>query len=202
MWSGSCARSGGLPDPHAPLPLWEGSGEGFVLHGRSRRPHPTRKGRGASAIQFSRPRSPRAITCAWISAAPSKIDRMRASQSTRLIGVLHRVAVAAMDLQRAVGIGEGHARGEQLRHPRLDIATLPGVLPPRGEIRQLADQHRFGRHPGELVAPTRGNARIDVPNCLPVARVAGAELQRVLRHAQRARARSGCARSRTSPSTA
>ena len=29
--------------------------------------------------------SPRAITCAWISAAPSKMFRMRASHSTRLI---------------------------------------------------------------------------------------------------------------------
>ena len=31
------------------------------------------------------PMSPRAITCAWISAAPSKMLRMRASHSTRLI---------------------------------------------------------------------------------------------------------------------
>ena len=47
---------------------------------------------------------------------------------------LHRIAVAAVDLQRAVGVGERDSRGLQLRLARLDITTLSGVLPPRGVV--------------------------------------------------------------------
>ena len=37
-------------------------------------------------LYLPRPNSPRAMICAWISAAPSKMFRMRASHSTREIG--------------------------------------------------------------------------------------------------------------------
>ena len=40
---------------------------------------------GSVLLQFLPCNFPRAITCAWISAAPSKMLRMRASHSTRLI---------------------------------------------------------------------------------------------------------------------
>ena len=41
---------------------------------------------GTGAGWSDYPSSRRAMTCAWISAAPSKMFRIRASQSTRLIG--------------------------------------------------------------------------------------------------------------------
>jgi hypothetical protein len=39
----------------------------------------------SSVLQSARDSRPRPTTCAWISAAPSKMFRMRASHSTRLI---------------------------------------------------------------------------------------------------------------------
>ena len=74
---------------------------------------------------------PAAITWAWISAAPSKMLRMRASHSTRLMGYSIGIAVAAMDLQRVVGVGPGDAGGQQLGHAGLDVAA-PVAGPSRG----------------------------------------------------------------------
>src|SRR5690606_2543553 len=52
--------------------------------------------------------------------------------------VFQRIAVAAVDLQRRVGIAPGDAGGEQLGHAGLDAAAATLILLPRGEIGQLA----------------------------------------------------------------
>src|SRR5689334_19521538 len=48
--------------------------------------------------------------------------------------VLGRVAVAAMDLKRVVGVRPCHAGGQQLRHAGFDVATPVLVLLARGEV--------------------------------------------------------------------
>src|SRR5262249_54457386 len=68
---------------------------------------------------------------------------------------LEREAVAAVDLDRIVGVGPGDAGGEQLRHAGLEVAALAGILLPRGEIGELARDHDLDRHHRDLV----GNAR-------------------------------------------
>src|SRR6185437_16401396 len=69
--------------------------------------------------------------------------------------VFEGVAVAAMDLQRVVGIGPGGARGDQLRHAGLDVAAPLAILLARGEIGELARDHGLDRHPGELAEDAR-----------------------------------------------
>src|ERR1041385_2891020 len=62
------------------------------------------------------------------------------------------VAVAAVDLERVVGIGPGGPRGRQLRHASLDVPAAVAVLLTRGEIRELARDHGLDCHPRELAA--------------------------------------------------
>src|SRR3954454_3275654 len=57
--------------------------------------------------------------------------------------VLGRVAVAAVDLERVVGVRPCDAGGQQLRHAGFDVATPVLILLARGEISELTDQHGF-----------------------------------------------------------
>src|SRR5579883_2569857 len=100
--------------------------------------------------------------------------------------IFERVAIAAMDLERVVGIGPGGARGQELRHPGLDVAAAVAVLLARGEICQLARDHGLDRHPGEL-AEDAGEGIDGFSELLAVERIAKAEFERVLRHAHGAR---------------
>src|SRR6516225_8086721 len=52
-----------------------------------------------------------------------------------------RKAVSAMDLDRVVGVGPSHPRGEELRHARLQIAALAGILLPGRKIGKLPRDH-------------------------------------------------------------
>ena len=81
--------------------------------------------------------------------------KMRASQSTRLIGIFEREAVAAVDLQRVIRRRPGHARGQQLGHACFEVAAVAAILLARGEIGELARDHGFGRHHGDLVRDAR-----------------------------------------------
>src|SRR4029078_7342550 len=94
------------------------------------------------------------MTWAWISAAPSKIDRMRASHRMREIGnsmakplppwictalsaLDQAMRDAARDMRAVVGVGPGDASGKQLRHPGFEIAAPSGILLTRGIISEL-----------------------------------------------------------------
>src|SRR3546814_20804090 len=61
--------------------------------------------------------------------------------------IFQRIAVAAVDLQRRVGVRPGGARGEQLGHPGFYVAALARILCARGGIAQLArgDEIEIGR---------------------------------------------------------
>src|SRR5271168_1374798 len=65
------------------------------------------------------------------------------------------IAVAAMDLQRVIGVRPGDPRGEQLGHAGLDVAAPVLVLLARREIGELARHHGLDRHPGELAGDAR-----------------------------------------------
>src|SRR6185369_8282039 len=69
--------------------------------------------------------------------------------------IFHRITIAAVDLQRVVGIRPGDSRGEQLGHSGLDIAAAVAVLLARGEVGALPRHHRFAGHPGELAGNPR-----------------------------------------------
>src|SRR5215510_7763896 len=108
-----------------------------------------------AALQLRSSSSRRAITSAWISAAPSKIDMMRASQSNRDTGNssakplppwICTALSAAAQATRAVQIHGGNG---------FEVAALAGILLPRREICELPRQHDFGRHHGELVSNAR-----------------------------------------------
>src|ERR1700676_1918248 len=59
---------------------------------------------------------------------------------------LERIAVAAMNLQRAVCIRPGDASGDQLGHASLDVAAPVAILLAGGKIGDLARHHDFDRH--------------------------------------------------------
>src|SRR3546814_15687079 len=48
--------------------------------------------------------------------------------------IFQRIAVAAVDLQRRVGVRPGGARGEQPGHPGFYVAALARIHSARGEI--------------------------------------------------------------------
>ena len=66
----------------------------------------------------------RAITCAWISPAPSKIFRMRASHSTRLIGYSSAKPLPPWICSALSAARPRDARRQQLGHAGLEIAAL------------------------------------------------------------------------------
>ena len=76
-----------------------------------------------------------------------------------------------MDLHGVVGGRPGYARREELGHAGLEIAAAPGILLPRGVVRELASDHDFGRHHRELVGDAReiGNRRRELHTALRVA---------------------------------
>ena len=96
------------------------------------------------------------MTWAWISAAPSKMLRMRASHKNAGNRVFQRKAVAAMDLQGIVGGRPGNPRTEQLGHAGFQVAAFAAVFLPGREIGQLARDHQLDGHQRNLSA-TRGN---------------------------------------------
>src|ERR1700683_1604286 len=66
-----------------------------------------------------------------------------------------RETVAAVNLHGVVGGRPGYTRREKLGHAGFEIAAPSGILLPRGVVSELAGDHDFRRHHGELV----GNAR-------------------------------------------
>ena len=106
--------------------------------------------------------SRRAITCAWISTRPSKIDRMRASHSTREIGYSSAKPLPPW-ICRALSAAPRDPGGEELRHAGLEVAAPPLVLGAAGEIGELARDVDLGGHEGSLSA-TRGKATSGLPN--------------------------------------
>ena len=66
-------------------------------------------------------------------------------------GVLHRVAVAAEDLQRVAGNFFNHVGCEQLGHASFQIGTLAGIFLLCCEVGELAGGFDVGRHVGQLV---------------------------------------------------
>ncbi len=122
------------------------------------------------------------MTWAWISAAPSKIDRMRASQSTRLIGYSSAKPLPPWICKRVVGGGPGDAGGEELGHAGLEVAAAAPVLLARGGVGELAGDHDLHGHDRELaVNAGEGDQRLaELP---AVAGIGEAEFERGLRHA-------------------
>src|SRR6476646_6102382 len=64
--------------------------------------------------------------------------------------VLLRVAVAAVDAEALLDALLAGLRGEQLRHPGLEVGALASVLHPRRLAGQQARRLDLGRHVGEL----------------------------------------------------
>src|SRR5262249_27793619 len=82
------------------------------------------------------------------------VEDARVAQNTAH-RIFHGVAVAAVDLQRVVGVAPGHARGQELGHAGLDVAAPGGVLLAGGEVGELAGDHGLDRHPGDLAGDAR-----------------------------------------------
>ena len=68
--------------------------------------------------------------------SPRKMLRIWASASTRLTGCFDCKACPAVDLYCVVGAGPRDARGDQLGHARLQVASAALVLRGRREPRQ------------------------------------------------------------------
>src|SRR5581483_684196 len=64
--------------------------------------------------------------------------------------VLLRIPVAAVDAKRLLGVRLGRLRGEQLRHPGLEVGPLAGVLHAGRFEGQQASRLEPGAHLGEL----------------------------------------------------
>src|SRR6476469_7729927 len=64
--------------------------------------------------------------------------------------VLLRVAVATVDAEALLDALLAGLRGEQLRHPRLEVGALAGVLQARGLAGEEAGGLHLGGHVGEL----------------------------------------------------
>jgi hypothetical protein len=124
----------------------------------------------------------RAITCAWISAAPFEdVEDARVAEDAA-DRVLDGIAVAAVDLQRVVGGGPGDLGGEQLGEAGLEVAAPLGVLLAGGEEGELARDLHLDRHPGEL-ARDAGEGGQRLLELLALLGIGEAELERVAGHA-------------------
>src|SRR6478672_5749155 len=104
----------------------------------------------------------RAMTWAWISAAPSKIDRMRASHNTRLTGYS-----SAKPLPPWIWSA---------------LSAAACVLLARGEISELAGKQDLGRHHHQLVRHAR-KAHDRLAELDALGAVAQPEVERGLGHA-------------------
>ena len=140
-----------------------------------------------TTAQFPPSSSRRAITCAWISAAPSKMLRMRASQRIREIGYSSAKPLPPWIWSALSADDPGDARGEELRHAGLDVAPFPGVLRARGEVGELARGQHLGRHDRELVADARERREAASRTGPARSRSASPDRARRLRDADRAR---------------
>src|ERR1700749_4737735 len=69
--------------------------------------------------------------------------------------ILECETIPAMDLKGIVRRGPSNARGQQLRHTGLEIATPAFVLFARGIVSDLARDGDLHRHHGKLVAHAR-----------------------------------------------
>src|SRR4029079_547250 len=69
--------------------------------------------------------------------------------------ILEREAVAAMNLQRVVGVSPGDTRTQQLGHTGFEIATPARILLARRKIRELPSDHRLYGHHHDLVPDAR-----------------------------------------------
>ena len=106
--------------------------------------------------------SRRAITRAWISAAPSE-DREDARVTQNPADrIFQREAIATVNLERIVGSSPGNPGGEQLGHAGLrDRSALSASFSRPGEIGDLARDMDLGGHHGELVGHAReGDQRL------------------------------------------
>ncbi len=140
--------------------------------------------RGESQLLPSSSR--RAMTCAWISAAPSKIDRMRASHRMRDTGNSMAKPLPPWICTALSAFGPGDPRREQLRHAGLEIAAAAGVLLPRRVVGELARDHDLDRHHGDLVGDAR-ETDDRLAELHAALRIAERLLHRRLRHADGAR---------------
>ena len=122
------------------------------------------------------------MTWAWISAAPSKIERMRASQRTREMGYSRAKPLPPWICRALSAHRPGDAGGEELGHAGLEVAAAARVLLAGGEVGELAGDHDLDRHHRELgIDAGEGDQRL--AELVAVPGVAQGELQRALRHA-------------------
>ena len=95
------------------------------------------------------------MTCAWISAAPSKMLRMRASHRMRETGNSSAKPLPPWICTALSAADPGDARRQQLRHAGFQIAAPSGILLARGKIGELPRDHDFDRHHRDLVGDAR-----------------------------------------------
>ena len=105
------------------------------------------------------------MTCAWISAAPSKMLRMRASHSTRLIGYSSAKPLPPWICRALSAAAQATRARQQLGHAGFEIAAAACVLLAGGAIGELACRHDLGRHQRQLVGDAR-EGEIGLPNWL------------------------------------
>src|SRR5436190_5407768 len=96
--------------------------------------------------------------------------------------VLLGVAVAAVDAEALLDALLAGLRGEQLRHPGLEVGALAGVLHPRRLAREESCCLDLGRHVGELELDRLVLGDL-LAEGLALLAVAESELQRPLRDA-------------------
>ena len=95
------------------------------------------------------------MTCAWISAAPSKMLRMRASQRMRDIGNSSAKPLPPWICTALSASAQATRAAEQLRHAGFEIAAPAGILFARGVIGELPRDHDLDRHHRDLVGDAR-----------------------------------------------
>ena len=105
--------------------------------------------------QFEPSSNRRAMTWAWISAAPSKILRMRASHRMRETGNSSAKPLPPWICTALSAAAQATRAARELRHAGFEIAAPAGILLPRRVIGELARDHDFDRHHGELVGDAR-----------------------------------------------
>ena len=95
------------------------------------------------------------MTWAWISAAPSKILRMRASHRMRDTGNSSAKPLPPWICTALSASAQATRAAEQLGHAGLEVAAAAGILLARGVIGELARDHDLRRHHGDLVGDAR-----------------------------------------------
>src|SRR6202012_5795773 len=105
--------------------------------------------------QFAPSRRRRAITCAWISPAPSKMLRMRASASTRLTGCSTAKPVPPWIWTALSAAAQAMGAATSLAMPASRSQRRPRGLGSAGDPGRAAGTRQRGRHQGQLVGDAR-----------------------------------------------